>query len=103
MKYNWRDVDIYFSRSEKDSPNKVRIENIVYSDAKINSFWLYNEQINGWPLVAKPMDYATSSARQVPVKRNGTRYWSYMDIRDLYQENPIIKKYKELAKIKESE
>jgi hypothetical protein len=113
MKYNWRDVDIYFSRSEKDSPNKVRIENIVYSDAKINSFWLYNEQINGWPLVAKPIDYR----RQTPKNRNWKPYWyawflseeeareyaTYLDIRDLYQGNPIIKKYKELAKIKESE
>ena len=99
MKYNWTDVDIYFWRSRKDSPNKVRIENIVYADAKINSFWLYDNQINAWPLVAKPIDYRS----QLPKDWNWVNYWEYADIRDLYQENPIIKRYKELAKIKDSE
>lgn len=97
MKYKWKDVYIYFAKA-KNSPNKVWIENIVYADAKINSFWVYDKQINAWPLVAKPMDYATSDARQVPGNRQWTRYWEkYMDIRDLYQWNPIIKEYKRLS------
>ena len=119
MKYNWRDVDIYFSRAEKDSPNKVWIENIVYADAKINSFWLYDEQINAWPLVAKPIDYKSQTPkswkwepkfnypltgrRSARTPEERFSYAEYLDIRDLYQENPIIKKYKELAKIKDSE
>lgn len=94
IKRNWIDLDFHFARAT-NSPNKVRIENVVYSDAKINSFWVYDKQVNAGPLVAKPIDYATAGARQVPIDRNGVRYWSsYMDIRDLYQWNPIIQWYK---------
>ena len=87
--YNWKDVYIYFARAEGD-PSKVRIENIVYADAKINSYWVYDKQINAGPLVAKPIDYA----EQLPLDFNGKMYWGYWDIRYLYQWNPIIKKYK---------
>ena len=93
MKWNWIYLDFHFARAE-NSPTKVRIENVVRSDAKINSFWVYDKQVNAWPLVAKPIDYVT----QVPKNRNGDRYWdSYMDIRDLYQWNPIIQWYKNIA------
>ncbi len=90
IKRNWIDLDFHFARAI-NSPDKIRIENVVYSDAKINSFWVYDKQVNAGPLVAKPIDYD----RQVPSDRNGVRYWSsYMDIRDLYQWNPIIQWYK---------
>jgi hypothetical protein len=90
IKRNWIDLDFHFSRAI-NSPDKVRIENVVYSDAKINDFWVYDKQVNAGPLIAKPIDYAT----QVPVDRQWKRYWeNYMDIRDLYQWNPIIQRYK---------
>jgi hypothetical protein len=56
MQYNGNPVDIHFARA-KHSPDKVRIENIVYSDAKLNSFGTYDKQINAGPLTAKPIDY----------------------------------------------
>lgn len=92
MKWNGKKVNVHFAHA-KNSPNKVWIDNIVYSDAKINSFWIYDKQINAWPLVAKPIDYNS----QVPIDFRSHRpiWWSsYIDIRDLYQENPIIKRYK---------
>jgi hypothetical protein len=98
MDRNWESILVYFSKSEKD--NKVWIENVTYLDAKINSFWTYDKQINASPLTAKPIDYKS----QAPSDLSSKSYWSdYIDIRDLYQENPIIRKYKELAEIKESE
>ena len=50
-------------------------------------------------LVAKPIDYRS----QAPKDWDWGAYWKYVDIRDLYQWNPIIERYKELAKIKDSE
>ena len=41
MQYNGKPVDIHFARTEQ-SPDKVWIENIVYSDAKLNSFGIYD-------------------------------------------------------------
>ncbi len=109
-KFNWKDVDIHFSRAKNDRrSNDIWIENIVYSDAKINSFGVYDKQINAWPLTAKPLDYIG----QVPNNFKGNNWegitsidpnyvykdyssWkSYVDIRELYQWNPIIKYAKE--------
>lgn len=96
MKRGWRDVDVHFAHAKNDNPDQVFITNVVYADAKINSFWMYDRQINAWPLVAKPIDYAVSQAWQVPVDANYKMYGgTYMDIRDLYQENPLIKSYKQ--------
>ncbi len=96
MQYNGKPVDIHFARSEQ-SPDKVWIENIVYSDAKLNSFGIYDKQINAGPLTAKPIDYES----QVPFDMIwNPRLWGhYIDIRDLYQGNPIIKQYKQLKNI----
>ena len=97
IKRNWVDLDFHFSRAI-NSPDKVRIENVVYSDAKINSFWVYDKQINAWPLVAKPVDYNT----QCPNTNNNDLMPMvseiYRDIRGLYQENTIIKKFKKISK-----
>ena len=96
MQYNGKPVDIHFARSEQ-SPDKVWIENIVYSDAKLNSFGIYDKQINAGPLTAKPIDYES----QVPfdMRWNPHLWGHYIDIRDLYQGNPIIKQYKQLKNI----
>lgn len=96
MQYNGKPVDIHFARA-KQSPDKVWIENIVYSDAKLNSFGTYDKQINAGPLTAKPIDYE----RQVPfdMRWNPHLWGHYIDIRDLYQGTPIIKQYKQLKNI----
>jgi len=45
-KFNGKDVDIHFASAKNDKLNQLWIENIVYSDAKINSFGVYDKQIN---------------------------------------------------------
>ena len=92
--WNWKLVDIYFSRAKKE-PDKVRIDEIKYADAKINSFWIINESINAIPLVWKPIDYR----KQTPYNRENNPekgYGDYADMREIYQNNPIIKYYKSL-------
>jgi len=99
MEYNWKSIDVHFAHSENNNPNQVRIDKIVYSDAKVNNLWVYDRQINAWPLTAKPIDYDS----QVPYEASRTRErisgTEYIDIRDFYQENPMIKRYKELSHI----
>lgn len=94
--WNGVPIDIHFARARDNSPEKIWIDNIVFSDAKINSFWTYDKQINAAPLTAKPIEYIT----QVPIDM--VESWHqvfeddlYVDIRDLYQETPLIRKCKE--------
>ena len=94
------DLDFHFARAI-NSPDKIWIENVACSDAQLNSWWVYNKQINAWPLVAKPVDYT----KQCPNWQNIDKILpkiklnpNYRDIRDLYQLNPIIKKFKEISK-----
>ena len=97
IKRNWIDLDFYFARAI-NSPDKVWIENVVSSDAQINNWWIYDKQINAWPLVAKPVDYADHCPNwqidQILPKVSE----QYRDIRELYQWNPIIKKFKKISK-----
>ena len=96
VKWKWKLVNISFSRV-KDEPNLVWIDDIQYSNAEINSFWIIKNSINAVPLVWKPCDYwhqTPYNDEENPEKN--VWYWSYADIRDLYQDNPIIKHYKKL-------
>ena len=89
----WKDIEIFFSHTENE-PNLVWIDNIQYKNQKINSYWIPSQQINAWWLTKKPMDYTT----QLPKWYKWTAVWfDYEDIRPLYQESPLIKKYKELS------
>ena len=100
LKYNWKYINFHFAKAKDDPKNRVRIEQISYADARITSFWIYDKQINAAPLTWKPIEYACFQARQVPSDREWERYWEdYMDIRDLYQENPIIKQFKKISSI----
>ena len=87
----WKDIEIFFSHTD-DEPDMVWIDNIQYKNQTINSYWIPSQQINAWWLTKKPMDYA----KQCPQYEKLDKIWWYIDIRPLYQENPIIKKYKEL-------
>ena len=91
--WNGKPIDIHFARSRDNFPEKIWIDNIIYSDARINSFWTYDKQINAAPLTAKPIEYISQSPKDM--QKWHQVFWSYVDIRDLYQETPLIKKYKE--------
>jgi hypothetical protein len=95
LNYNWKDLDFSFAKVKNDPQNRVRVEEVNYADAKVSSFWIYDKQINAAPLTWKPIDYAS----QVPIDMqwNQIIWWSYIDIRNLYQENPLIKKFKEIS------
>jgi hypothetical protein len=45
-KWYGKDIDIHFAHAINNNPNEIFITNIVYSDAKINSFGVYDHQIN---------------------------------------------------------
>ena len=93
MRYNGKVIDVHFANKIWDT--KVFVPNIVYSDAKINSFGIYDKQLNTWPIAAKPLDYDD----QVPIdykNANFQVYWKYVDIRNLYQDMPLIKQYKKI-------
>ena len=92
---SWRLVDIYFSRAESE-PNLVWIDDIQYPDAEINSFWIMNKSINAVPLVWKPIDYRDQSPYNLKDHIHLRKWWNYVDMRNLYQDNPIIKHYKKL-------
>jgi hypothetical protein len=91
-KMNWKDVEIFFSSTETE-PDLVWIDQIQYKNQKINSYWLPKDQINGGRLTAKPIEYK----HQTPQWYKWREFRTYEDIRPIYQESPIIKKYKELS------
>lgn len=103
--WNWRPLKIYFSRAQ-DNESLVRIDNIIDYEWKINSFWIHERWINASPLISKPVEYI----KQTPYMDVATNVWNrfdrdkdweidgddYVDIRSIYQSNPIIKHYKKL-------
>ena len=91
-------INIHFARSRNNHPEKVWIDDMTYPNVKINSFWTYNRQINAAPLTAKPIEYRLQSPKRM--EENYQTFGGYVDIRDLYQENPIIVKFKEISWIK---
>jgi hypothetical protein len=90
----WKDIEIFFSHTENE-PDLIWIDNIQYKNQTINSYWIASKQINAWRLTKKPMDYIKQCPKWYEWKIYD--YDKYMDIRPLYQENPLIKKYKELS------
>lgn len=92
------DLDFHFARAI-NSPDKVWIENVACSDAQLNSWWVYNKQINAWPLVAKPVDYKEQCPNWGNIDQILPKVSpDYRDIRNLYQWNPIIKKFKQISR-----
>ena len=104
--WNWRPLKIYFSRAE-DNKSLVWIDNITDFEWKINSFWIHEKWINASPLIAKPVDYISQTPYEEMPNDTWTRFdvnddWKpdYVDIRDIYQNNPIIKHYKKIRWLK---
>lgn len=102
MNYKWENLIFYFSYAINDPKKQVRIEHVIYEDSPINDSWIYTKQINIWPLSAKPIEYKDQIPKECLEEKWRNVYendWApiyYMDIRDLYQDNPIIKQYKKL-------
>ena len=100
--YNGTNLIFYFAHAVDDPKKQVWVENVVYEDAPINVSWLYTKQVNFGPLAAKPIEYNdqiprvfSDDARRYIYEKNWNSTY-YRDIRDVYQENPIIKHYKKL-------
>lgn len=91
--WNGTPINIHFARSRNNHPEKIWIDNMTYPNARINSFWTHDRQINAAPLTAKPIEYTSQAPKNMTL--NHQVFGHYVDIRDLYQENPIIIKYKE--------
>lgn len=101
MNRNWNFVNIFFSRAEK-KPNEVWIDEVQYADAEINSFWIIKKSINAAPLTWKPYEYDKQSPYinyRKWVNPKPSYSGKYVDVRYLYQDNPIIKHYKKLEKL----
>ena len=102
IKYNDKNLIFYFSNAVNDKKKQVRIENVTYEDSPLDVSWLPTKQINFWPLAAKPIEYNTQVSKEIRDDRSRDIYskdWKatyYKDIRDVYQNNPIIKQYKKL-------
>ena len=92
------DIELHFWHAVNDNPNSVFIIRWDYAEWDVNSFGIRSNQLNLWPLCAKPIDY-TSQAPIDRMSNNFKRYGrKYVDIRPLYQEMPLIKSYKEMIK-----
>ncbi len=93
---NWKKIKIHFWYAKNNHPEKIWIDNITYSDDEVSNFWTYKNPINAAPLVGKPADYEEQSPsfwdRRMDYKLPS---WN-MDVRDIYQDNPIIIHYKKL-------
>ncbi len=91
--YNWKNIEIVFAKSLNDRPDLVWIEDIRFKDNNINSFWFSTKKIKWWWLTTKPLEYI----QQVPlwVRRDLQMKGWYIDIREIYQTNPLIKAYKQ--------
>jgi hypothetical protein len=95
--FNWESVDVIFAFRDKE-PNLVWIEDIRYSNVKINSHGIPEKLINWWLLTTKPFEYKD----QVPlsIKKHSMREKNdhdnkiYIDIRPYIQNNPLIKQFK---------
>lgn len=94
--WNWKKIKIHFWSVKNNHPEKIWIDNIIYSEDEVNTFWTYKKPINAAPLVAKPADYEEQSPCFWSEKMKFKLSSSNMDIRDLYQDNPIIKHYKKI-------
>lgn len=85
----------------EDNPFLVWVENICFANETINSYGIPACSISAGILTAKPVDYTDQipnsiiydSKRYYPP---GVTHYSYTDIREYMQQNPLIVKFKEL-------
>ncbi len=88
--YQWEKVHIMFSREEGDP--RIRIESAFSPDAWLTSHKVYKRQLNMGPFMMKPVEYANQCTSDFQ------NCWEeYVDIRDLYNETPFMRKLSWLA------
>ncbi len=107
VNFQWREFYISFARAVNDPLKQVRIEEVLDPQAKMNSFWLPNISVNAAPLTWKPIDYKVNfeiddvygNHIYSPLAKDRPTIWNsdYIDIRDIYQSNPLILRFKYLA------
>lgn len=98
--FNGESIDVVFAMAE-DNPFLVWVENICFANETINSYGIPACSISAGILTAKPVDYTDQipnsiiydSKRYYPP---GVTHYSYTDIREYMQQNPLIVKFKEL-------
>ena len=89
-KHQWKKVHIMFSREEGDP--RIRIESAFFPDAWLTSHKVYKKQLNMGPFMMKPVEYASQCTIDFQ------DHWEeYVDIRDLYNETPFMRKLSSLA------
>lgn len=79
-----------FSREEGDP--RIRIESAFFPDAWLTSHKVYKKQLNMGPFMIKPVEYAEQCTKDFQ-----HRWEEYLDIRDLYNENPFMRELSSLA------
>lgn len=100
-KLDWKEIDITFANSATNNPNLVWVENIEFTNSKINSYWFSSETINAWLLTTKPIEYYSQMPKWVRLQSLNREvelvsYDDYVDIRDIIQWNPLIQAYKSI-------
>lgn len=90
-KFNWRPVEIVVQHSVNE-PWLLWVENIVFSDSHISSFWNASDQISWWVLTAKPREYESRLPESIKTDFNikKSEDWYYKDIRWVIQSNPLL-------------
>jgi len=91
-KYMWKKVEIVFWSSINNKPDLVWVEDIRYTDSKVNSHWIPIDTFNSWLFTTKPLEYVQQTSADIVNKSQ--RFWDYVDIREYIQENPLIKLWK---------
>ena len=92
--FDGREVQITIATAQKDGLSWV--ENIVFADDVGTSFFTKKNPISAGLLTTKPLEYKSQVpefVREDPLLKD---YKSYIDIRPLMQNNPLIKEWEKI-------
>ena len=92
--FDRREVQITIATAQKDGLSWV--ENIVFADDLGTSFLTQKNPISAGLLTTKPLEYVIQLPQFVREDPSLLDYNSYIDIRSLMQNNPLIKEFKKL-------
>ncbi len=79
-----------------NQPNLFWVENISYAQKDISSFLIDANQIAWWLFTNKPLEYETQVPKSLKEDSELKHWEQYIDIREVTQDNPLIKMYKEM-------
>ena len=92
--FDGREVQITIATAQKDGLSWV--ENMVFSDDSGTSFLTQKNPISAGLLTTKPLEYEIQLPQFVREDPHLEDYASYIDIRPLMQNNPLIKEWKKI-------